>query len=660
MGTTGTARDLTEAAGTGLEIGSYLVAGGGTAGVVRGGITKQILKSAVKEAVVGGTGGALMMGGAEMQKPDSTVGSVLKETAIGAGVGTIGGGVIGGSVPVVSKVIRSTPARILANKILPQTEKRALQAEEAISTARRSIAEEYQKTFPLTPRQQAKEANLLQRTGDNVYTTLAKNDINAGSDIAMRQLNDLNDVYASAIGEAQKAEQTYFNISEATNNAVGKLRDRLNSEVAITDATNKITSEIEAVLKKNKSKIIQDVNGDLRVPSDVMEQLRKIGNDLTPFNASDPMKIGKSSGYSLADAIRDQVEKEGSFQAYREANREWGKIIHAQEVVSDLLESGKTWKLPGMFGGLSGSVSRRLLSGALGFHTGGLGGAVLSELGSETAARVLANPEVRTYFDRLLIEQLGKKQTPQIIQKLKSEVMKVIEERGSRLQLPAGITRMPDPTQFTPSGKVIEPKMRVEPAAKTRPTTNPKTGRIQTTYLSTPKSMEQIMPTATPINKATNIPESIPQTAKKVVKQVDNLTASIKKAKASGQSFDEWVKGQGETVYHQTSAKFDKFDTAKSADGSVWFTDNLADITDPSRSTGASSRGRVVETIIPKKLKFATPEQFDSKFADQLIQEGYDGVFYPGDKTTGAFYQIFNMDQIKTRSQLKTEWNKIK
>jgi hypothetical protein len=138
-----------------------------------------------------------------------------------------------------------------------------------------------------------------------------------------------------------------------------------------------------------------------------------------------------------------------------------------------------------------------------------------------------------------------------------------------------------------------------------------------------------------------------------------DLTTSIQKAKASGQSFDEWVKGQGEPLYHQTSAVFDKFDTAKSADGSIWFTNNFDDITNKSRGTGASSRGRVVESFATKDLKLATPEQFDSKFTDQLIQEGYDGVYYPGDETTGAFYQIFKPEKLKTRSQLKAEWDKV-
>src|SRR3990167_1470113 len=46
--------------------------------------------------------------------------------------------------------------------------------------------------------------------------------------------------------------------------------------------------------------------------------------------------------------------------------------------------------------------------------------------------------------------------------------------------------------------------------------------------------------------------------------KVPDLTTSIKSAKQSGQSFDEWVKGQGEIMYHGTNEVFDKFDFSKS------------------------------------------------------------------------------------------------
>jgi len=74
--------------------------------------------------------------------------------------------------------------------------------------------------------------------------------------------------------------------------------------------------------------------------------------------------------------------------------------------------------------------------------------------------------------------------------------------------------------------------------------------------------------------------DSVPIT--KTVKVPKQLVEDIKKAKAKGQSFEEWVRGQGEKLYHGTADKFEIFDPkfkgystgAESAKGAFWFTDD--------------------------------------------------------------------------------------
>lgn len=307
-------------------------------------------------------------------------------------------------------------------------------SEEAVTNARNKIAESYQKTLPLTPTQQTKEANLLQKTGDNVYTTLAKNNINLGSDKAPGQLQKVSDQFEAATNAAKANEYGYFNVDEIKANAAKHIDETVPSETSRQTAKNKINAEVDALVKANPNSVITDVNGDTKVNSDLVERLRKTGNSWTPFNASDPEKVGQSAGYALANATRDQVEKEGTFPAYREANKEWGKVLHAQEVLGKIEDSGKSFKVPG---GLSGAISRRVLSGALGFHTAGLGGAILAEVGSEYGAKIMANPELRTWFNRKIVENAGEKQTPEVIQRLSKEVSDYINQSESRLKLPA-------------------------------------------------------------------------------------------------------------------------------------------------------------------------------------------------------------------------------
>jgi flagellar motor protein MotB len=134
------------------------------------------------------------------------------------------------------------------------------------------------------------------------------------------------------------------------------------------------------------------------------------------------------------------------------------------------------------------------------------------------------------------------------------------------------------------------------------------------------------------------------------------MKTSIQKAKASGQSFDEWVKGQP-TGFHFTSpeTKITKWSTKKSQ-GRIWFTDNP----NVGENVGASGKGKMYEVKFDKNAKWATEEQADKSFTDQLIADGYDGVYHPDSSGEyGNYYEVFNPKVIKTRSQLKSEWDKI-
>lgn len=104
------------------------------------------------------------------------------------------------------------------------------------------------------------------------------------------------------------------------------------------------------------------------------------------------------------------------------------------------------------------------------------------------------------------------------------------------------------------------------------------------------------------------------------------------------------------TVYHSTDKTFENFDPKM---GDVWFTDSKKAITSPN-GVGASGKGVIMERFIPKDLKLATPEMMDKYFTDQLVQMGYDGVYYPGLKSegTGNFYQIFDPKKIKNKADI--------
>lgn len=384
-------------------------------------------KKILNAGKIGGVYGSIAGATGAMQENKST-GNIVLDSFVGGLLGAgLGAGLAGAGIGI-SKGVSKTKA------ILNPTEK-------AFTNAQHNVAKAYEKTLNLTPSQRAKEQALLDKTGDNVYTTLVKNHINLGSKQADAQLSNVMNIYEKGIETAQKNEHGLFNINEVVRNSFKEIDEKIPSATARETAKNKIRKEVLLMLKDHNGTIIKNEEKQTLVDSSFMERLRKTGNSWTPFNASDPEKVGKSAGYALANAVRDNVERYGTFPEYRNAMREWGKLIHVQQVLGKLEKSGKAQFR--VLGGLSGSISRKILTGTLGYHTGGLGGLILGELGGEYGARVMSNPTLRTYFDRLIINNYDKKITPEVITKLVNQVEREIEKQNKLLKLPERATKSP-------------------------------------------------------------------------------------------------------------------------------------------------------------------------------------------------------------------------
>lgn len=204
-----------------------------------------------------------------------------------------------------------------------------------------------------------------------------------------------------------------------------------------------------------------------------------------------------------------------------------------------------------------------------------------------------------------------------------------------------------EPSTITPSTPPQNPnltKQATEPMAQ-----NSTTQPIQDTI--PPPSGKSNFNTAGAVESAT-----LPKT-KNVVKLGEsktNMQPLIEEAKKY-KSAEEFVKAQP-TAYHFTSpeTKITKWSTKKSQ-GRIWFTDNP----NVGENVGASGRGKMYTVQFDKNAKWATPEQADKSFSDQLMSEGYDGVYYP-DSTGeyGNYYEVFKPEVIKTKSQLTDIWKK--
>lgn len=430
---TGEGMNLKDTLGAGLEGASYLTGGGGVASVAKQGIKGLVKQGAIQGAKSGAVTGALGGTGMALQE-GKTTGQSLFEGAAGGVAGGVLGGVLGGAGGAISKAkgfVGKGAQAVGLSKV----------DDEAVTKAEKEIAAEYERALPLTAKQKTKEKIRSDKFGENTFDTLAKQRIelkqNPDGTINPEVLDSIDEVsenFAKAADFAKKSENAYFNLDEVQKNAFKYIDDKIQSATARKAAKAKIQNEISDILSEG-APFEKNVNGENIVKSDIMERLRQIGNAWTPYNSADPERIGASTGYALADAVRDQVEKEGTFASYRALNKEWGKIIHAKKTMQDIVASGKRIKT---MGGLSGEIARKVLTGGLGLHSGGITGLILAEMGGDLAARVLTDPSLRTSLERAVIRNSESKLPKnEIIQKVLQEVEEAIQKQADLPRLPA-------------------------------------------------------------------------------------------------------------------------------------------------------------------------------------------------------------------------------
>lgn len=109
------------------------------------------------------------------------------------------------------------------------------------------------------------------------------------------------------------------------------------------------------------------------------------------------------------------------------------------------------------------------------------------------------------------------------------------------------------------------------------------------------------------------------------------------------------IKNVGEElIYHGTSPKAAKaieksgFDVTKSADGTIWFTNNpnIGEV-------AATGKGAVVKRFLDeKKMKLGGWDETDKYSTDELIQKGFDGLKLKDSETGEITYQIFNPEKL--------------
>lgn len=409
--------------------------GGGEVGnlIAQGG--KKTVAQLVKQGVIQGSkAGALGTGGSAIEEGKSGK-DLASQIAIGGALGGLTGGLVEGISPLVRKggsllgdLSKATGiSDISEQEARDAIVKTAQEYDRAAGTGLKNSFRNRQATRSgeLRPWSETlAEYGIVPQEGPNKTWDLEK---------AFDDIDSINEEFGKVKDKFRKNENALFNIDEALRGADEDINNTLKSEIARNKAKDKIRKEVEAVL--GKKEVMKNQQGERLLNASDMERLRDVGYELTPFNASDPQKIGESAGYALARNINSTIDKYATFPSYRAFNREWSNILNAKEALNQL----KTKNIR-LSKGLSGQIALKVLGPVLGYSRGGIIGGIFGDLGAETAGRLLSDPQLRTLVQRSIIKKAQLKlPKDKIISSLEKEIDDYIARRQTQLVLPEGV-----------------------------------------------------------------------------------------------------------------------------------------------------------------------------------------------------------------------------
>lgn len=401
-------RGLADSVGAGAEGASYLVGGEGAAPIVKGLGKEALTELAIQGAKAGGKAGFIGGLGSGMQEgaKEDTFGQGVKDTAVGAAQGTAGG-IIGGGI--LSPIAGATTG--ILRRGTQVASDLASPSEDAGRAAIQKVEDRVNQWLGLTQEQIDKsKARTLPTTAPDGTTipgrpsaveTLMRNDALEPSVESTNKLYAKNNEYAAAAKKWASQEQADFPLDETLDNIKSNVKQYTNSAAEAKKILSHVDEEI-AALEENGDIPPRDPNGNPRtVKADVLERLRKVGNDWA-YNQK-KTRINpelENAGKLLGDSVRDTVEKHGTFPDYREFNREWGDLINAQNFHDELLQGG---------GKTNGkAMDKTSIIKLLGLKPNSVTGKVLDSLGLNAVFDYVSNPDTASYFDKKIFEASSK------------------------------------------------------------------------------------------------------------------------------------------------------------------------------------------------------------------------------------------------------------
>lgn len=480
LGMTGSALgDIKEAIGFGAELGSYAVGGGGGSAVfntakqgfktllsqgIKNVATKEgkqivrtLFKEGAKEGFATGAGGlGLMSFGDSMQKAENSASDVAYDTLFG----TVTGGIMGTGLGVATPFATGLLGKAKEFLNVPSLETK--------------LAEGFKKI--LNPN--AKQIKVDTRFGGDSMKFLAQEmpdlpiqvDANGRivADDALEMAKMKYQAEATAYKPIIRNSGRYVNIDQAVSKAKAQARKEFDGSDLIK-AEQQIDDEINAYLAKNPQDINVTPSGNRFMTLARADDIKSYSWSRGKGWGTPEAEVWNDTNNIIGHTLKDAIEKQLPDVRVKEMNRRLGQWKNA----IDLLEkrqgqvSGTGGKLSKLLSSKTGTIVGSIIGAGSddNYIMGGLGGAGVGFMTATNLAKMMANPKVRLWAVRQLLQRLQKAGRGDMIQ----EAEQILKQQSAKYLLPAkgGFSYVEKPILVAQPGQKIE-SVGTQPIAQSK------------------------------------------------------------------------------------------------------------------------------------------------------------------------------------------------
>lgn len=471
-----------EAVGTGAEIGSYAIGGGGGVTAVKTGL-KGLIGKGLKEGLkTGAASGGLFSFGQSMQEAENKPMDVAYNTLFGTALGGVAGGVLGAAVPLVTKG---------AQEAVKFTKVPELQTK---------LSEGYQKIFNPTARQIKADT----RFGNNSFEFLAQEmpdlpiTVNSNgrveADAAIEMAKQKYAAEAIAYKPIIRNSGKYLDIDNVIANAKQAARKEFDG-TDLAKAEQQIENEINAYLSNTPQDVNVTANGKRFVTLSRADDIKSYSWARGKGWGTPEAEVWNDTNNIIGHSIKDAIEKELPDAPIKAMNRRLGQWKNA----IDMLE-----KRNGQVSGSGGKISKYLIKsvgttvgaglGGQDSVGGGLTGAGAGFMTASALAALMANPNVRLFAVRQVLKRLSNAGKNDMIK----EAEDILRQQAQRYMLPAA-----GKTSYIEKPILVAKASQRLESTSTRPIVQ-----------SSPMTRQATAPSVAPTIQDTinsNIPKDIPQ-----------------------------------------------------------------------------------------------------------------------------------------------------